>query len=165
MGVIPTETALERARGARVQWLRWAPVTGVAAALVVVVAKIVVLLYRESPEDDEAVEHALSAVGMTELRARPITALSGGERRRAMLGRALAQEAPVLLLDEPTTALDLKHRRAILDAFGALRGTLVFSTHDLDAAVLRRHGLERADTREISDHLPVGLSLPGAALP
>jgi len=91
-------------------------------------------LYRDSPRDDAAVESALAAVGMTDLRARPITALSGGERRRAMLGRALAQEAPVLLLDEPTTALDLKHRHAVLRAFAALRGTVVLSTHDLDLA-------------------------------
>jgi iron complex transport system ATP-binding protein len=91
-------------------------------------------LFFESEADRAAVAGALASVGMEEFRERPITELSGGERRRAMLARALAQGADALLLDEPTTALDLKHRRAILDAFGALGGTLVFSTHDLDAA-------------------------------
>ena len=91
-------------------------------------------LFFESETDREAVQGALRAVGMESFRERPITELSGGERRRAMLARALAQDAAALLLDEPTTALDLKHRQAILEAFGALTGTLVFSTHDLDAA-------------------------------
>jgi iron complex transport system ATP-binding protein len=91
-------------------------------------------LFFESETDRAAVAGALRAVGMAEFRERPITELSGGERRRAMLARALAQGAASLLLAEPTTALDLKHRQAILDAFGSLTGTLVFSTHDLDAA-------------------------------
>ena len=91
-------------------------------------------LFRESIEDHAAVDTALAAVGLAQLRARPITELSGGERRRAVLARALAQRAPALLLDEPTTALDLEHRHAVLNALQALDGTLVIATHDLDAA-------------------------------
>ncbi|MHC4225299.1 MAG: ABC transporter ATP-binding protein [Planctomycetota bacterium] len=91
-------------------------------------------LYRETGEDREAVERGLNAVGLAELRARPITELSGGERRRAVLARVLAQEAAALLLDEPTTALDLEHRHAVLRAVASNPGTVLFATHDLDAA-------------------------------
>jgi iron complex transport system ATP-binding protein len=91
-------------------------------------------LFRESIEDLAAVDTALAAAGVALLRRRPITELSGGERRRAMLARALAQRAGALLLDEPTSALDLEHRHAILGALRALRGSVVLATHDLDAA-------------------------------
>jgi len=91
-------------------------------------------LYSESDEDRAAIEGAIAAVGLHALRQRPITELSGGERRRAILARVLAQDAPALLLDEPTTALDLEHRHAVLAALAARQGTVVFSTHDLDAA-------------------------------
>ena len=91
-------------------------------------------LFRESVEDLAAVDAALAAAGIASLRRRPITELSGGERRRAMLARALAQRAPALLLDEPTSALDLEHRNAVLAALRSLRGTVILATHDLDAA-------------------------------
>jgi len=91
-------------------------------------------LFRESVEDYAAVDLALAAVGLAPLRARPITELSGGERRRAVLARALAQRAPAVLLDEPTTALDLEHRTAVLKVLAAQPGTVVLATHDLDAA-------------------------------
>ena len=83
---------------------------------------------------DHAVDRALSRVALEEFAARPITALSGGERRRVFVARALAQETPALLLDEPTTALDLRHREAVLDALRAFDGAIVMATHDLDAA-------------------------------
>jgi iron complex transport system ATP-binding protein len=91
-------------------------------------------LFRESVEDLAAVDTALAAAGVATLRKRPITELSGGERRRVMLARALAQRAPALLLDEPTSALDLEHRHAVLSALRAFRGSVVLATHDLDAA-------------------------------
>ena len=91
-------------------------------------------LLGESEEDRAAIERAIAAVGLQDLRARPVTELSGGERRRAVLARALAQETPVMLLDEPTTALDLEHRHAVLKALAAREGSVVFSTHDLDVA-------------------------------
>ena len=90
-------------------------------------------LFGESAEDREAVEAALEAVDMVSLRDRPINAISGGERRRAILARALAQRAPAMLLDEPTTALDLSHREAVLRAVSEYRGGVLFATHDLDA--------------------------------
>jgi iron complex transport system ATP-binding protein len=93
-----------------------------------------VSLLREEARDRAVVDASLAAVGLGPMRRRPITELSGGERRRAVLARALAQRAPVLLLDEPTTALDLAHRHAVLRALAAMDGTVVFATHDLDAA-------------------------------
>jgi iron complex transport system ATP-binding protein len=89
---------------------------------------------RETGEDRAAVAAGIEAVGLTELRDRPITELSGGERRRAVLARVLAQEASALLLDEPMTALDLEHRHAVLKAVASRPGTVLFATHDLDAA-------------------------------
>ena len=79
-------------------------------------------------------DEALAAVGLSDLRERAITELSGGERRRVVLARTLAQQAPSLLLDEPTTALDLEHKQAVLRALAASSGTILFATHDLDAA-------------------------------
>jgi len=84
--------------------------------------------------DAGAVEGAIARVGLAGLRDRPITELSGGERRLALLARSLAQQAPALLLDEPTTALDLEHRHAVLSILAALEGAVLLSTHDLDAA-------------------------------
>jgi len=91
-------------------------------------------LFKEAIEDHAAVDTALAAVGLAPLRTRPITELSGGERRRVVLARALAQRAPALLLDEPTTALDLEHRHAVLKVLAGFSGTVVLATHDLEAA-------------------------------
>ncbi|MHC4953035.1 MAG: ABC transporter ATP-binding protein [Planctomycetota bacterium] len=91
-------------------------------------------LFGESDQDREAVDAALEAVDMVALRDRPVNAISGGERRRAILARALAQHAQALVLDEPTTALDLRHREAVLGAVRQNAGAVLFATHDLDAA-------------------------------
>jgi ABC-type cobalamin/Fe3+-siderophores transport system ATPase subunit len=80
-----------------------------------------------------SVDAALARVGLESFADRAITSLSGGERRRVFVARALAQETSALLLDEPTTALDLKHREAVLRAAREFDGTIVMATHDLDS--------------------------------
>jgi iron complex transport system ATP-binding protein len=68
----------------------------------------------EGPADHEAAERAMTATGTIHLADRSIATLSGGERRLVLLAKALAQDTPVLLADEPLSALDLRHRLAVL---------------------------------------------------
>ena len=92
--------------------------------------------WREA--DARACEAALAAVGMTELAERPLQELSGGQRQRAWIALVLAQDTPTLLLDEPTTFLDLVHQ---IDVLSLLRrrnretgATVVSVLHDLNLA-------------------------------
>ncbi|EQC00607.1 manganese/iron ABC transporter ATP-binding protein [Photorhabdus temperata] len=85
-------------------------------------------------KDHQAVDEALERVGLTALRNRQIGELSGGQKKRVFLARALAQEGKVLLLDEPFTGVDVKTENAIIDLLCDLRdeGHLVLvSTHNL----------------------------------
>jgi len=94
----------------------------------------------ETPHDVEVARAALEAFGLSAIAARPIQELSGGERKRVFLARAIAQEARIVLLDEPTAFLDLRHVAEIFALFRKLcleRGTAVVATlHDLNAAAL-----------------------------
>ena len=69
----------------------------------------------DTEEDIRIAEEAMRTVGVLDLRKRNFTSLSGGERQRALIARALAQTTPWILLDEPTSNLDIKHQLAILD--------------------------------------------------
>jgi len=85
----------------------------------------------------EAAARALQRLDLDGFAGRPLGSLSGGELQRAVLARALAQEAPILLLDEPTTALDLGRQQLVLELVDALRGdglTVVTTMHDLTLA-------------------------------
>ena len=91
-----------------------------------------------SSDDQRAVDEALAATGVEGLRDRPLETLSGGQRQRAWLALALAQQAPLLLLDEPTTFLDLAHQIEVLRLVSGLNRrdgrTVVMVLHDLNQA-------------------------------
>lgn len=88
--------------------------------------------------DEQAVRRALELTGMVELREQAIDRLSGGQRQRAWLAMALAQDARTMLLDEPTTHLDIAHQVEILDLLVELNHsegrTVVMVLHDLNQA-------------------------------
>ncbi|MEW2580640.1 ABC transporter ATP-binding protein [Streptomyces syringium] len=91
-----------------------------------------------SKADQAAVEEALERTGTTVLRDRSVDELSGGQRQRAWIALALAQDTPLLLLDEPTTFLDLRHQLDVLDLVEELNTeagrTVVMVLHDLGQA-------------------------------
>jgi iron complex transport system ATP-binding protein len=92
-----------------------------------------------SPQDITIAEEALEQVGMSHLKKRPYTELSGGERQLVLLARTLAQQPAVILLDEPTAHLDFKNQVRSLQQIGALaeRGvTMIMTTHDPNQAFL-----------------------------
>jgi iron complex transport system ATP-binding protein len=94
-------------------------------------------LRRESPEDRAVIERCLAETALTELRERPVAELSGGQRQRAWIAMALAQDTELLLLDEPTTFLDLAHQIEVLDLCARLHRdgrTVVAVLHDLNQA-------------------------------
>jgi iron complex transport system ATP-binding protein len=92
-------------------------------------------LFRQwSSDDAAAVEAALAATATTDLRERALDELSGGQRQRAWIAMALAQQTELLLLDEPTTFLDLAHQIDVLDLLDGLGRTVVMVLHDLNQA-------------------------------
>ncbi|WP_440101537.1 ABC transporter ATP-binding protein [Streptosporangium sp. H16] len=95
--------------------------------------------YRQWSSDDEsAVGEALAMTGLLDLGDRPLDELSGGQRQRAWISMALAQGTDLLLLDEPTTFLDLAHQIEVLELVRRLHGelnrTVVMVLHDLNLA-------------------------------
>lgn len=113
-------------------------------------------LRPETAADRAAVEAVLAATGMAPLAQRLVTAISGGERQRALIARALAQEPHLLLLDEPTSHLDIAYQVEVLDLVWRLNRTsgltVVAVLHDLNLAahyadrlILLREGRVLAD--------------------
>ena len=95
---------------------------------------------RPSAQDRAVVDSAMASTRVTELAERPFPSLSGGEQQRVLLARALATEAPVLLLDEPTSALDVRQvllLHAVLRSLANQGSTIVVVLHDL--AEVRSH--------------------------
>jgi ABC-type cobalamin/Fe3+-siderophores transport system ATPase subunit len=91
----------------------------------------------ESGRDVEAAAHALTRLDLAGLADRPLRTLSGGEQQRAVLARAFAQEAPLLLLDEPTTSLDIGRQQQVLELVADLRQddlTVISAMHELTLA-------------------------------
>jgi iron complex transport system ATP-binding protein len=92
----------------------------------------------ESKADFDAAVEVMELLDLLPLAARRVETLSGGERQRVFIARALAQQAPVLLLDEPTSALDIGHQQEVLELVDRLRHhrelTVVTTMHDLTLA-------------------------------
>lgn len=96
-------------------------------------------------EDREAIEWALRVTSMEELRYRPIDELSGGQRQRAWIGLVLAQGTDLILLDEPTTFLDIAYQLDVLELLRELnqkeQKTIVMVLHDINMAAEYAHSL------------------------
>jgi iron complex transport system ATP-binding protein len=101
------------------------------------------LLKQWSRADEEAVEYALEVTQTVELRERPVDELSGGQRQRVWIALALAQQTPILLLDEPTTFLDMAHQLEVLNLLARLNETenrtVVLVLHDINQAARYSH--------------------------
>lgn len=101
------------------------------------------VLRQWSRDDADAVAHAMRWVGVSDLAGRLVDELSGGQRQRVWVAVLLAQQTPLILLDEPTTYLDIAHQVELLDLFATLNAeqgrTVVAVLHDLN------HGCRYAD--------------------
>ncbi|MGC5326130.1 ABC transporter ATP-binding protein [Brevibacillus sp. SYSU BS000544] len=106
-----------------------------------------------SEEDEKAVMDALRATKMIELAERPVDSLSGGQRQRAWIAMTLAQGTDTILLDEPTTYLDLTHQVEILDLLFELnekeKRTIVMVLHDLNLACRYAHHIVAVQNKRI----------------
>jgi iron complex transport system ATP-binding protein len=106
-----------------------------------------------SEEDEQAVRHALEVTRLTEFAERPVDSLSGGQRQRAWIAMTLAQNTGILLLDEPTTYLDLTHQIEVLDLLFELndreRRTIVMVLHDINLACRYAHRIVAIKDRKV----------------
>lgn len=93
----------------------------------------------KTKEDIESIERALSVTGLKELRNKEISKISGGEKQRAFIAMALAQDTKILFLDEPTTYLDIRYQIEILEMIKEInkkyKTTIVMILHDINQAI------------------------------
>ncbi|MDQ0216157.1 iron complex transport system ATP-binding protein [Oikeobacillus pervagus] len=112
-------------------------------------------LKQWSKEDEEAVQRALQATRMTDLAERTVDSLSGGQRQRAWIAMTLAQETDIILLDEPTTYLDMTHQIEILDLLFELnekeKRTIIMVLHDLNLSCRYAHHIVALKDKKIYD--------------
>lgn len=104
-------------------------------------------------EDEQKVDAALAATGLSDLKHRPVDSLSGGQRQRAWIAMTLAQDTDVLLLDEPTTYLDMTHQIEILDLLFELNEnenrTIIMVLHDLNLASRYAHHIVALKNKKV----------------
>ncbi|MEV0269172.1 ABC transporter ATP-binding protein [Hamadaea sp. NPDC050747] len=117
------------------------------------------LLRQWSAQDEEIVQQAMVATGVGDLATAFVDELSGGQRQRVWIAMALAQQTPLLLLDEPTTYLDIAHQLDVLDLCARLHSdqghTLVAVLHDLNqAARYATHLIAMRDGRIVAEGKP-----------
>jgi iron complex transport system ATP-binding protein len=138
----PADTSRRRQLARRVAYVPQRPVLPAAMTVTDYVllgrTPYITLFGTESRHDRAVAAGVLARLELDELATRVLGSLSGGEAQRAVLGRALAQEAPLLLLDEPTAALDVGHGQHVLELVDELRAerglTVVAAMHDLTLA-------------------------------
>lgn len=118
-------------------------------------------LRQWSPQDEAAVTAAMDATGTTDLSGRLVSELSGGQRQRVWIAMSLAQETPILLLDEPTTFLDIAHQIELMELLTDLNAqgrTLVAVLHDLNqAARYGSHLIAVKDGRVVAEGAPADI--------
>ncbi|MEU8586428.1 ABC transporter ATP-binding protein [Streptomyces sp. NPDC048664] len=117
------------------------------------------VLRQWSGEDEKVVQESMARTGVAELADRYVDELSGGQRQRVWIAMALAQQTPLLLLDEPTTYLDIQHQIDVLDLCAELHEehgrTLVAVLHDLNhAARYATHLIALRDGKVIAEGAP-----------
>ncbi|MYX27615.1 ATP-binding cassette domain-containing protein [Streptomyces sp. SID8381] len=119
------------------------------------------LLKLWSERDEDAVTGAMAAAGVTDLADRPVQELSGGQRQRVWIAMALAQETPYLLLDEPTSFLDITHQYQLLCLLAELRDqgrTVIAVLHDINQACrFADHLVAMRDGRVVAEGRPADI--------
>jgi iron complex transport system ATP-binding protein len=138
---ITSYTVKKIARKAAVVRQEFLPVFDFKVSEIVSMARIPYLgtFGFEGDVDDKKISEALELTDTTRFSSRTLSQLSGGERQRVLIARALAQDTPILLLDEPTSFLDLKHQVDMYDLLRKMQleknKTIVAVTHDVNLAV------------------------------
>ena len=112
---------------------------------------------RLKADDERIIEHSMQIAGVDKMASRMVSTLSDGECQRVMIARALAQDTPIILLDEPTAFLDLPNRYELCTLLGRLAHDegkcIIFSTHELDIALSLADSIALVDAPTLR-HLP-----------
>jgi len=119
---------------------------------------------RPARKDREKVDQALEEVGMLDFAERRVDTLSDGERQRIMIARAVAQESPVMVLDEPAAFLDIPNKYELVRILSGYRDrgkTIIYSTHDLETAMMSADKFWVIEQGQIREGSPEDLGLQG----